>query len=207
VADNLTTALLLATVVMAVGGQNRRFVIISCVNVVVAASAGGAFSPFGDITTLMVWQAGHVEFFGFFALMVPSLVNWLVTALLLSLALTSEQPDAASENAELRHGAWVVVGLFIFTISMAVTTHTMLHLPPVIGMMTGLGLLKLFGYYLQKRGGRFSDLGVDELNDTALSLEGDPRETPYTSDSQHDIYRNLQRVEWDTLLFFYGIML
>ena len=46
----------------------------------VAANAGGAFSPFGDITTLMVWQRGFVEIQQFFALLVPSIVNWLVTA-------------------------------------------------------------------------------------------------------------------------------
>ena len=207
VADNLTTALLLSTVVIAIGGQNRRFAVVGCINVVVAANAGGAFSPFGDITTLMVWQAGFVEFSQFFALFVPSLVNWLVTAALLSLALTSDQPEAVAENARLRHGAWVVMGLFILTISMAVLTHTLLHLPPVIGMMTGLGLLKLFGYYLQTRGGRFSFSDEPVLNENALSLEGDRQETRTTSDAQYDIYRNLQRVEWDTLLFFYGIML
>ena len=59
IADNLTTALLMATVIMAVGGSNHRFVAVACINVVVAANAGGAFSPFGDITTLMVWQKGH----------------------------------------------------------------------------------------------------------------------------------------------------
>ena len=55
IADNLTTALLMCAVVMAVGGDNKKFVALACINVVVAANAGGAFSPFGDITTLMVW--------------------------------------------------------------------------------------------------------------------------------------------------------
>ena len=207
VADNLTTALLMATVVMAVGGSNRRFVVIGCVNVVVAANAGGAFSPFGDITTLMVWQAGLVEFHQFFALIIPSLVNWLVTAGLLSLGIPSGEPDSVQEDAELRQGAWIVVGLFILTISMAVSGHTLLHVPPVIGMMTGLGLLKLYGYFLQTRGGRFAYSSERVMNENALSLEGDPHKTRATSDAQYDIYRNLQRVEWDTLLFFYGIML
>jgi Na+/H+ antiporter NhaD/arsenite permease-like protein len=206
-ADNLTTALLLATVVMAVGGTNRRFVVVGCINVVVAANAGGAFSPFGDITTLMVWQAGMVEFSQFFVLVIPSLVNWIVTAGLLSLAISSGQPDAVNEHAELRQGAWVVIGLFALTISMAVAGHTVLHLPPVIGMMTGLGLLKLFGYYLQTHGGRFSLSAERVLNDDALSLEGNPHMNSPSSDVQYDIYRNLQRAEWDTLLFFYGIML
>jgi Na+/H+ antiporter NhaD/arsenite permease-like protein len=207
VADNLTTALLMATVVMAIGGQNRRFVVIGCVNIVVAANAGGAFSPFGDITTLMVWQAGFVQFGEFFPLLLPSLVNWLVTAALISFAVPAGQPEPISEQARLREGAWVVVGLFIVTISMAVASHNLLHLPPVIGMMTGLGLLKLFGYYLQTHGGRFSTSAEEVLNDDALSLEGNPHRAPQAADAQYDIYRNLQRVEWDTLMFFYGIML
>jgi len=207
IADNLTTALLMATVVMAVGGANRQFVVLGCINVVVAANAGGAFSPFGDITTLMVWQEEHVEFNEFFALIVPSLVNWLVTAGLLSLFIPKGQPDVINEKAELREGAWIVVGLFVVTISLAVASHTLLHLPPVIGMMTGLGLLKLYGYYLQTHGGRFTFTADRVLTDNALSLEGDPAKIQSTGDPQYDIYRNLQRVEWDTLLFFYGIML
>ncbi len=54
--DNLSTTLLMGTVVIAAGRENLRFVGLACVNVVIAANAGGAFSPFGDITTLMVWQ-------------------------------------------------------------------------------------------------------------------------------------------------------
>jgi Na+/H+ antiporter NhaD/arsenite permease-like protein len=206
-ADNLTTALLMATVVMAMGQGNQRFVVVGCINVVVAANAGGAFSPFGDITTLMVWQAGHVAFHEFFPLVVPSVLNWVVTAGLLSLVLPKGRPGAISEDAVLRQGAWIVVGLFAVTIAMAVSSHTFFHLPPVIGMMTGLGLLKLYGYYLQTRGGRFTLSEERVLNENALSLEGDPNKIQETSDVQYDIYRNLQRAEWDTLLFFYGIML
>ena len=68
IADNLTTALVMGAVVMAVGGNDPKFVALACVNIVNAANAGGAFSPFGDITTLMVWQAQKAEFFEFFAL-------------------------------------------------------------------------------------------------------------------------------------------
>ena len=66
VADNLTTALLMCAVLLAVGAGNRKFIALGCINVVVAANAGGAFSPFGDITTLMVWQKGLVDFWAFF---------------------------------------------------------------------------------------------------------------------------------------------
>jgi Na+/H+ antiporter NhaD/arsenite permease-like protein len=98
------------------------------------------------------------------------------------------------------------VGLFILTITLAVLSHSVLHMPPAIGMMTGLGLLKLYGYYLQKRGGRFA-FAARVMNDDALSLGGDSDAADSSGDNQYDIYRNLQRVEWDTLLFFYGIML
>ena len=57
VLDNLTTALIMSGVILAVGAGNIRFVTLAFVNLVVAANAGGAWSAFGDITTLMVWQA------------------------------------------------------------------------------------------------------------------------------------------------------
>lgn len=202
--DNLTTALIMATVISTVGGGNKRFVAIGCVNIVVAANAGGAFSPFGDITTLMVWQQGLVEFQEFFVLFLPSLAGWLVTAGIMSLAVSNERPDPVTEEARLEYGAWVVVGLFLVTITMAVSFHNFLHLPPVLGMMTGLGLLKLFGYYLQRRGrARYGPSPETNLGEQKLSAWFNSHE----GGSSYDIYHNLQRAEWDTLMFFYGIIL
>jgi Na+/H+ antiporter NhaD/arsenite permease-like protein len=199
VADNLTTALLMSTVVMAVGGSNHKFVAVSCINIVVAANAGGAFSPFGDITTLMVWQKGIIEFSGFFALLIPSLVNWLVPAVIMSFTLPNAQPEALKEETVLLHGAWVIVGMFILTISMTVIGHNTLHLPPVAGMMTGLGLLKFYGYYLKRREQRAYSM-TDEMGGTALEVEK-------KNNSHFDIFKTLERAEWDTLMFFYGIIL
>ncbi len=199
IADNLTTALLMATVVMAVGGSDHRFVAVACINIVVAANAGGAFSPFGDITTLMVWQKGIVQFQEFFALLLPSIVNWLVPAVILSLTVPRTAPQAVHEEAELKHGAWVVVGLFILTIAMAVSAHNFLHLPPVLGMMTGLGFLKFYGYYLKRRS---AVPPVETLSGDNLELEGKP-----ARQSGFNIFKSLERAEWDTLMFFYGIIL
>ncbi len=199
IADNLTTALLMATVVMAVGGSDHRFVAIACINIVVAANAGGAFSPFGDITTLMVWQKGVVQFQEFFALFVPSVVNWLVPAVILGMTVPSTAPQAQGEAVELKYGAWVVVGLFILTIGMAVSAHNFLHLPPVLGMMTGLGFLKFYGYYLKKRTPHET---VEALSGETLEIEGKP-----STDANFNIFKSLERAEWDTLMFFYGIIL
>ncbi|MEQ8953094.1 MAG: sodium:proton antiporter NhaD, partial [Gammaproteobacteria bacterium] len=211
IADNLTTALLMAAVVAAVGGSDTKFVAVGCINIVVAANSGGAFSPFGDITTLMVWQAGLVEFQEFFALFIPSVVNWIVTAGILSFAISNEKPDPLEEKVSLKFGAWIVVALFIMTIAMAVSFHNFLHLPPVLGMMTGLGILKLFGYYLQLRDSEMNKKALEDLvseDDAMFNQSMQPDfELKIEGKKPYDIYINLQRAEWDTLIFFYGIIL
>ncbi len=208
IADNLTTALLMSTVAMAVGGTNTKFVAIACINIVVAANAGGAFSPFGDITTLMVWQKGIVQFQEFFALFVPSLVNWLIPAAIISMAVPKIKPDALDEEVYMMKGSMVVIALFILTIMMAVSAHNFLHLPPVLGMMTGLGLLKFFGYYL-KRQGTHVDPG-ENMGARALGTEAsDARDTGANGKPARvfNIFKSLARAEWDTLMFFYGVIL
>lgn len=207
VADNLTTALLMATVVISVGGSNTKFIAIACINIVVAANAGGVFSPFGDITTLMVWQKNIIDFSGFFALFVPALVNWLVVASILNFAVPKVQPKPLKSRAELKHGALVVVVLFLITITMAVSGHNLLKLPPVAGMMTGLGFLKLFGYYLQRRDERHAYLAKTMIMSAALAIDSKPRDVSMPELPTYDIYRNLQRAEWDSLMFFYGIIM
>jgi len=195
VADNLTTALLMATVVISVGGGNTKFIAIACINIVVAANAGGVFSK------------GIIEFSGFFVLFLPAVVNWLVVALILSFAVPKIQPEPLEGRAELKHGAVVVVALFLLTIFMAVMGHNYLHLPPVAGMMTGLGFLKLFGYYLQRRDERDAYVAKTMLMSTALAINSKPKEEPKAALPTYDIYRNLQRAEWDSLMFFYGIIM
>ncbi len=154
IADNLTTALLMGAVVMAVGGKNKKFISLACINIVVAANAGGAFSPFGDITTLMVWQKGKVQFIEFFDLFVPSLVNWLVPGIIMMFAIGKAQPEKSDEKAELKYGAITMIFLFLITIATAVCFHNFLHLPPAAGMMLGLGFLGFFSYHVKRHEGR-----------------------------------------------------
>ncbi len=197
VADNLTTALVMAAVVMAVAKDEPRFVSLGCINIVVAANAGGAFSPFGDITTLMVWQKGLVEFTEFFRLFIPSIVNWVVPALILSFFLPGGSPAKSSEEVKVKQGGFIVIGLFMCTITMAVLFHSLLHLPSMLGMMTGMGILKLFGYWLKK-----------QSHNTVDSFEGNTQlNGEQSAEEPFDIFHQLQRAEWDTLMFFYGVIL
>ncbi len=203
VADNLTTALLMCAVVLKVAEGQDRFIAMSCVNIVVAANAGGAFSPFGDITTLMVWQAGQVHFLEFFDLFIPSVVNYLVPALIMSFFLPKGKPASISEKVILKRGAKRIIAFFLLTIITAVFGHQFLGLPPVFGMMVGLGYLQFFGYFL-----RMSLPSSVAKKRTAAELKADQETLRYLgSVVPFDIFKNVARAEWDTLLFFYGVVM
>ena len=247
IADNLTTALLMGGVVLAVGRGQPRFVTLACINVVVAANAGGAFSPFGDITTLMVWQAGKVPFQGFFPLVMPSLVNWIVPALLMSITLRGGHPAAVRERAGLEPGALTVLVLFLGTIALTVSIHNFLNIPPAVGMMAGLAVLKVYSYLMNLRP-RGEVALIDELDDVFASTgwsgssgaDGEsaalggvhPAGRPYPGEAVGertarpavamaapviaapaavprplDIFALLEKIEWDTLMFFYGVLM
>lgn len=183
IADNLTTALLMGAVVLTVGKSSFKFVSLAFINIVVAANAGGAFSPFGDITTLMVWQSGHIEFFGFFALFIPSLINYLVPAVILSFAVPKQSPSALNDQVKIKKGGLVICGLFLATIVTAVSFEQLLHLPPFLGMMTGLSYLFIYSYYLK----------ISEKQNTETV-------------SEFNIFNKVAQAEWDTLLFFFGVI-
>lgn len=185
VLDNLTTALVMASVILAVGAGNKQFISLAFINLVVAANAGGAWSAFGDITTLMVWQAQKVEFFEFFAIFVPSLVNWLVPAAIMHFSVPDESPKPRSDPAEIRDGGIAICVLFAATIALTVLGKNFLNMPPVFGMMVGLGLLNLLAYGISLRERKRQDRSHDG----------------------YSIFRIMANTEWDTLLFFYGVLL
>ncbi|MGB4100867.1 MAG: sodium:proton antiporter NhaD [Alphaproteobacteria bacterium] len=203
IADNLTTALVMGTVVLSLGGRNKAFVTGACVNVVVAANAGGAFSPFGDITTLMVWQKGVVSFGQFFSLFIPSLVNWLIPAALIAFTLPTGKSEIENQPAFLKQGGIVIVFLFLATIATTVLLHHTLELPPFMGMMLGLGFLKLYGYFLFRKEAR----SLAELEQEVNFMSSENEDVPVTPVKPFNTFRSLREVEWDTLLFFYGIIL
>ena len=142
----------MGAVAMAAGAGHGRFIAAACVNIVVAANAGGAFSPFGDVTTLMVWQKGVVAFEQFLVLFFPSLVTWLIPAALMSLTVSRNRPAVATDTIPIKRGGFVVMALFLGTILSTILLHHFLHLPPFLGMMTGLGVLKLYGFFIRRAG-------------------------------------------------------
>lgn len=179
IADNLTTALILSTVLITIEKDNKAFLVPAAINIVVAANAGGAWSPFGDITTLMAWSSGKGHFVDFLFLFPPSIIGWGVTAYLLSRFVPNGVPKKPDnlEPVQIHKGGKVIVGLGIFTIFSAVIGKQFMHLPPMWGMLFGLSLLQLYAYTLKKY-----------------------------HDHDIEIFRSISKIENDTLLFFFGIL-
>jgi Na+/H+ antiporter NhaD/arsenite permease-like protein len=98
-------------------------------------------------------------------------------------AIPKTTPDAATETIRAKPGANGVIVLFALTIATAVAFRNFLHLPPALGMMLGLGYLQVWSYFLQRKGTRLGD------GDMVLNS-----------------FKQIERVEWDTLLFFFGII-
>lgn len=180
IADNLTTALILSTVLITIEKENKLFLVPGAINIVVAANAGGAWSPFGDITTLMAWTAGKGHFVDFIYLFPTAVTGWVATAWLLSRYVPNAKPvfDASTEpRVSILKGGKVIIALGVFTIFSAVMSHQVFHLPAMWGMMFGLSLLKLYSYQLKRR--HQEDIGV---------------------------FKSISKIENDTLLFFFGIL-
>jgi Na+/H+ antiporter NhaD/arsenite permease-like protein len=180
---NMTTALIMGAVVLAIGRGAEKFIALTCISIVVASNAGGAFSPFGDTTTLMIWQKGKLGFYEFFALFLPALVNWLIPAGIMQFAVPAGKPAPAAEIVKTKPGALGVMILFAITIFITVIFQTVLGLQPALGMMLGLGLLQFWAYFLNRTATRRGN-----------------------SDMVLNSFKEIERVEWDTMLFFLGVM-
>lgn len=179
VADNLTTALILSTVLVTIERHNIAFLVPGAINIVVAANAGGAWSPFGDITTLMAWSAGKGDFVDFLFLFPASITGWAVTAYLLSRFVPDATPPKVEggEPVVIHKGGKVIIVLGITTIAIAVLGKQLMHLPPMWGMLFGLSLLQLYAISLKKY-----------------------------HDHDIQIFKSVSKIENDTLLFFFGIL-
>ena len=182
VADNLTTALILSTVLLTIDRTNTNFLVAGAINIVVAANAGGAWSPFGDITTLMAWAAGKAPFIDFFALFPASFVGWFVTAFLLSRVVPVGSPhfDPATEpKVVMKKGGKATIAIGVFTIFCAVMMHQLFHLPAMWGMMFGFSILSLYTYYFKKA---------------------------HKDEAPMHVFHYMSKIENNTLFFFFGIL-
>lgn len=180
IADNLTTALILSTVIITIEKKRLEFLVPTAINIVVAANAGGVWTPFGDITSLLVWVNGKAEFLDFFALFPASIIGWGITAWILCRYVPNDKPvfNAMTESKiEIKKGGKITMLLGITTIASAVLCHQVLGLPATWGMMFGLSLLQMYSYFHNRK-------NKDKIS----------------------VFLAMSKIELDTLLFFFGIL-
>ncbi|RLD53650.1 MAG: sodium:proton antiporter, partial [Bacteroidetes bacterium] len=188
--DNLTTSIVMVALLRKlIADKSDRWFFAGMI--IVAANAGGAWSPIGDVTTIMLWIAGHVttvniivqDFF-------PSLVSMIVPLTILSFTMKGNVNRPAKESADnLENGSDpttnfernLVFFLGVGSLLFVPVFKTVTHLPPYLGMLWGLGLLWMVTEIIHK--------SKNETHKTYLSVVG-----------------VLRKVDVPSVLFFLGIL-
>ena len=150
VLDNLTTAIVMVSLLrkMIRGEREKETRLLFCGMVVIAANAGGAWSPIGDVTTTMLWIGGQITTMSIIVnTILPSLVSMVVPILLINLQLKGKIiPDEASdENIQAATNTPaernIVFGSGVLILLLVPVFKTVTHLPPFMGILLGLGVM------------------------------------------------------------------
>ncbi|MBI5371312.1 MAG: sodium:proton antiporter NhaD [Sphingobacteriales bacterium] len=187
VLDNLTTTIVLISLLRKLIADRRERLIYAGL-VIIAANAGGAWSPIGDVTTTMLWIGGQITAVNIIAkVLLPSLVSLLVPVLIISRQLrgnVSQRPEVL-QNKNYTHSSrernlvfWLGVGCLL----LVPVFKTVTHLPPYMGILFGLGIMWVCTEMIHSK--------KDERDKGVLSVN-----------------RALQRIDTPSILFFLGILL
>ena len=193
--DNLTTSIVMIMILRKLVDDKKDRLIYAAL-VVIAANSGGAFSPIGDVTTIMLWNKGVITAAGVLTeIFIPSLVSMVIPAVILSLSLkgnlviqqetaTVEESDALSP-AQRKTIFFLGVGGLIFV----PIFKTLTHLPPFVGILLVLGVLWT----------------VTEVFYNRIHQESE--DTANNTSTQKRVSKMLSRIDMDTILFFLGILM
>ncbi len=189
VLDNLTTTIVMVSLMKKLLDKREERLLFAGM-IVIAANAGGAWSPIGDVTTTMLWIGGQITASSIMgALILPSLINLLVPLALVSYRLRGKtvvepqqdpnHPEGAG-TSERERNIMFFLGLGVLIAVPAFKTIT--HLPPFMGVLLGLGILWLVGDLLH---GNKTEEEREHLNLTSA----------------------LNRIDMASIVFFIGILL
>lgn len=142
-----------------------------------------------------------LDFWAFFCLLIPSALNFLVPGAAMHFAIPRGKPLPVAALVPMRRGALRIMLMFLLTILTAVWFENYLHLPAAVGMMAGLAYLQFFGYFLHRTHRDEPAVSVDLLS------SDEPTAEHHEDNYKFDVFHQFARMEWDTLLFFYGIVL
>lgn len=189
VLDNLTTTIVMISVIRKLLG-NREDRLFFAGMIVIAANAGGAWSPIGDVTTTMLWIGGQITALKIVeGLIIPSLVNLVVPLLVVSYTLRGRTvvtpTKAETPQNEVVHSVFERNLMFFAGIAILCAVpvfKTVTHLPPFMGILFGLGVLWLIGELVHR----------DKDDDAKQHLT---------------LVAALQRIDMPSMMFFTGILL
>lgn len=189
--DNMTTTIVMIMVLRKLVQEHKDRIIYASL-VVLAANAGGAFSPIGDVTTIMLWNVGLITAAGVIKeVFLPSVVSIVVPALILQYSLKGElaEPDTATVNAEAQElYSWqrkVVFFLGVGGLIFVPIFHSLTDLPPFVGILLVLSVLWLA---------------------TELFYRSLPK-AQLAGGTSKRVVNLLSRVDMSTILFFLGILM
>ena len=185
VLDNLTTTIVILSLLRKlIKDQHTRWTYASIV--VIAANAGGAWSPIGDVTTIMLWIGGQITAGKIITgIIIPSLVSMLVPLIILSFTLKGEiqRPESGKETESIttpgEQMALLILGVGLLLFVPVFKTIT--HLPPYMGMLLGLGVMWMVTELMHKK----------KSNEIKKRLS---------------VVNILKNVETPTIFFFLGIL-
>ncbi|KRI01001.1 sodium:proton antiporter NhaD [Curvibacter sp. PAE-UM] len=187
--DNLTTTIVMVSLMKKLLDQREDRLFFAGI-IVIAANAGGAWTPIGDVTTTMLWIGGQITAVEIMkGLFIPSLINLIVPLAVTSFVLGSrpviapKRADAAEgpETTAFERNLMFFMGLGILVAVPVFKTVT--HLPPFMGILFGLGILWLVGDLVHRN-------KEDDLAKQRLTLA-----------------RALTRIDMSSIVFFIGILL
>ena len=182
--DNLTTAIVLSSIIgKMVSDRTWKLYMVSMV--VIAANAGGAWSPIGDVTTTMLWVGGQIETVSLIkTLFIPSVVSLLIPLLICSIWLKNLpfKKEEVRAGSDFPPGTVLVLAVGAGGLVMVPVFKNVTHLPPYLGILLVLGLVWILTETLHRR----------------QSQEDKSRLTPAHA---------LSRIDTPSILFFLGILL
>lgn len=192
--DNLTATIVLITILQKVVlDKDSRLWFAGLI--IVAANAGGAWSPIGDVTTTMLWIGNKVTTLKLIAyLLIPSILCVVVPVFIASMlpAFKGEIPEASTDDDEPTHkrgGTMLFLGLGAIVFVPVFKTVT--HLPPYVGMMFSLAIVATFAEIYSAA--KINITSIDEESEAAAH--------------HSPVHKSLSKIELPSILFFLGILL
>ncbi len=189
--DNLTTSIVMVMILRKLVSDKRDRIIYASL-VIIAANSGGAFSPIGDVTTIMLWNKGVITAGGVISeIFIPSLVSMIIPAYVLSLQLkgnltfTAKQAQTVAASGLTTFQRKVVFFLGVGGLIFVPIFKTITHLPPFVGILLVLGILWTVTEVFYRHLGEQEERGAMQKRVTEV----------------------MRRIDMSTILFFLGILM